>query len=137
MRCHAAIWHGAPRMNFFGGLRVPKRRCKVALGTQPTPRQSSTSAAAQWHHADFWGATDATSDDAGTKSSAHRFRLLRYGPDRGELVGGQRLLGKQQATAFVEVGAPCAQDGSRLLEGLCDDVAHCHVDFALRRLGGF
>src|SRR4249920_3713624 len=69
--------------------------------------------------------------------SAHRFRLLSYGPDRGELIGGQRLLGKQQAAAFVEVGAPCAQDGSRLLEGLRDDIAHRHVDLALSRLGGF
>src|SRR5260221_14338461 len=69
--------------------------------------------------------------------SVHRFRLLRYGPDRGELIGGQRLLGKQQAAAFIEVGAPCAQDGSRLLEGLRDDVAHRHLDLALGRLGGF
>src|SRR5258708_19910177 len=69
--------------------------------------------------------------------SVHRFRLLRYGPDRGELIGGQRLLGKQQAAAFIEVGAPCAQDGSRLLEGLRDYVAHRHVDLALGRLGGF
>ena len=44
-----------------------------------------------------------TSDDEEPKPSAHRFRLLRYGPDRGELIGGQRLLGKQQAAAFVEV----------------------------------
>src|SRR6266566_2725775 len=69
--------------------------------------------------------------------SVHRFRLLRYGPDRGELIGGQRLLGKQQAAALIEVGAPCAQDGSRLLEGLRDYVAHRHVDLALGRLGGF
>ena|SRR6266566_6121477 len=69
--------------------------------------------------------------------SVHRFRLLRYGPDRGELIGGQRLLGKQQAAAFIEVGAPCAQNGSRLLKGLRDDVAHRHVDLALGRLGGF
>src|SRR5260370_42475985 len=52
--------------------------------------------------------------------SAPFFRLLRYGPDRGELIGGQRLLGKQQAAAFIEVGAPCAQDGSRPLQGLRD-----------------
>jgi hypothetical protein len=82
-------------------------------------------------------AAGSTSDDEGPKPSAHRFRLLRYGPDRRELIGGQRLLGKQQAAAFVEVGAPCAQYGSRLLEGLRDDVAHRHVDLALRRLGGF
>src|SRR6266849_3400808 len=85
----------------------------------------------------YVGATDATSADAGPKPSAHRFGLLRYGPDRGELIGGQRLVGKQQAAAFIEVGAPCAEDGSRLLEGLRDDVAHRHVDLALGRLGGF
>jgi hypothetical protein len=47
-------------------------------------------------------AAGSTSDDEGPKPSAHRFRLLRYGPDRRELIGGQRLLGKQQAAAFVE-----------------------------------
>ncbi|MGB6287382.1 MAG: hypothetical protein WBG18_23705 [Xanthobacteraceae bacterium] len=40
------------------------------------------------------------------------------------MIGSQRLLRKQQAAALVEVGAPCAQDGSRLVEGLRDDVAH-------------
>src|ERR1700720_1912334 len=72
-----------------------------------------------------------------TKLSAHSFRLLCYGPDRRELIGGQRFLRKQQAAAFVEVGAPCAQDGSRLLEGLRDDVAHRHVDLTLSCCGGF
>ena len=53
------------------------------------------------------------------------------------MIGGQGLLGKQQTATFVEIGAPRAQDGSRLLEGLSDDVAHCHVDLALGCLGGF
>jgi hypothetical protein len=72
-----------------------------------------------------------------TLREPHRFRLLRDGPDRGELIGGQRLLRKQKAAALVEIDAPCAQDGSRLLECLRDNVAHCHVDLALGRLGGF
>src|SRR5258706_10262976 len=69
--------------------------------------------------------------------SVHRFGLLRYGPDRGELIGGQRLLGKQQAAAFIQGRAPGAQDGSRLLEGLRDDVADRHGGLPLSRLGSF
>ena len=52
------------------------------------------------------------------------------------MIGGQGLLGEQQAGAFVEIGTARAQDVGRPAEGLRHQVTHRDVDLALRRLRG-
>ena len=64
--------------------------------------------------------------------SRRRLCRLHGRADRGELIGGQRLLREQQAGAFVKIGAARAQDVGRPAEGLRHQVAHRDRRFRAR-----
>ena len=70
------------------------------------------------------------------RRSRCRLCRLHSRADRGELIGGQRLLREQQAGAFVKIGMARAKDVGGPAEGLCHEVAHRDVDLALGRLRG-
>ena len=75
-------------------------------------------------------------DDPLAAKSRRQLCRLHGRAERGELIGGQRLLREQQAGAFVKIGPARAQDVGSPGEGLRHQVAHRDVDLALGRLRG-
>ena len=56
--------------------------------------------------------------------------------DCGEIIGSDGFPRQEQLRALVEILPPRLENFGRTVKSSSDDIAHCQVDLARRRLGG-